>query len=194
MHSSAAPAEVGGAGVHRIELLLSLIREALVVHPGQAVRIASVGCDDGQEIATALERWPDIGPRLDFCVLGNAAGVDALSRRRLAAQARRHGAGLAFVPTDAGARGEAPALGRGLGSRHLIYCDGLSTGTRPHLGALLPSLHEALTPGGLLALVCPPANEETASELLGWGRSIAGNSIEVRETPFGLHCFLAIRR
>jgi hypothetical protein len=190
-----APALVEtGADNPSVEFLLSLIRETLVAHPRQSVRIASVGCSEGREVAIALERWPEVGPRLDVAVLGTFANGDDVSRRSLTRLAGNAGATLRFLLVDESRPVDAGELSASIGARDLIYCDGQSQPGGESLLSLLPHLHGRLSPGGLLVLLNATANDESGADLVAWARSVPGNSVEVRQMPFGPLAFLAIRR
>lgn len=189
-----SPLTDSSTGSHSTEFFLSLIREALVVHPRGPVRIASVGCSGGQEVAVAVERWPEVAARLDVAVLGHLYSSDGPLRRSLTDQAQAAGAALRFVPLGQSPVVDPREICREMGARHLVYCDGTSLPVAGGLAALLPALHGALLPGGVLVLVNAAANEQSDGDLVSWAGSGPGTSVEVRHSPFGLHCFLAIRR
>ena len=186
-----------GAAVHRVELLLSLIRESLVASGRQPVRVATLGSDDGLEVGVALDRWPEIGPRLDVMILTGGPPPSPVSglpaaERWLTALANRRGAIVRFLASET-LDPEDGALARSVGSRHLIYCARLPE-TPSAIPQLLPVLHDLVLPGGALALPNPPANTAEAGAILAWTRALPGPTVELRHSLLGPCSFLVVRR
>jgi extracellular factor (EF) 3-hydroxypalmitic acid methyl ester biosynthesis protein len=205
-----APAQ---ANINRIELLLGFIREALVQHPTGRIRIASVGCGPAKEIAAALERYPEVGARLDIALIDQEERSIAYCERTLTPLANRTGARIQFIKESIRRLLVAKELSRALGHRELVYSAGLFDYLNERsFSALLSSLYETLTPNGVLAVGNVAINNPSRAAMeyfLEWflihrsaddlrrqasTLSPTPAAVEVCSEPLGVNLFLSIRR
>ena len=112
------------ANINRIDLLSGLIRDLAVARPGR-LRIASVGCGPAHEIAVALRRWPELGPRLEVALIDQEECSIASCERTLTPLANETGARIQFIRESIRRLIVAQELSKTLGVRELIYSAGL---------------------------------------------------------------------
>ncbi len=202
------------ANINRLEYLSRRIREAVEARrTGARVQVASIGCGPAREIGFLLERWPEIGPRLDVALIDQEERSIEYCERTLAPLATQTGARIQFIRESIRRLLTARQLSQTLGARDFIYSAGLFDYLNERtFTALLSALYDALVLGGLLAVGnvalhnpsrwameyfsewflhhrSPEALRRLAEPLVP-----APSSVEVDAEPLGLNYFLLVRR
>jgi hypothetical protein len=171
------------------ELILALVREALVQGPTGAVRIASVGCAPAIEIATALERWPEVGPRLAMVMVAPGGGPgSAAFNHGLLAQAAWTGARIDLVSVDPQRALRDRAI-RALGRFDLIYsADWLAGLPMAEARSWIGAFREALASDGVMAFGATAADVRRMRSLLPPRLSLAAEVMQARSGDGQLLC------
>jgi extracellular factor (EF) 3-hydroxypalmitic acid methyl ester biosynthesis protein len=201
------------ANVNRIEYLVGRIRAVLASTREGRARVASIGCGPAREIAVVLERWPDLGPRLDLTLVDQEERAVRYCERTLAPVAAATGARVRFIQASIRSLLLARGLGTALGERDLIYSAGLFDYLDHRCSvALLRGLYQALAPGGTMAIGNVAADNpsraameffcdwflvhRTAEEMRALARGLrpAPLAIDVEAEPLGVNLFLVVSR
>jgi extracellular factor (EF) 3-hydroxypalmitic acid methyl ester biosynthesis protein len=141
------------ANINRLTYLDDKIRAAVAASTRERIRVASIGCGPAQEIRVLLERAPELGPRLEVALIDQEERSIAYCERTLAPVAVRSGARIQFIRESIRRLLGAKRLSQALGQRELIYSAGLFDYLSDRsFSALLGTLYEALSPGGLVAV------------------------------------------
>ena len=201
------------ANINRIELLQSYVQDALAAKPEARVRIASIGCGPAHEIASILQRCPELGPRLDVALIDQEERSIAFCERTLSPLANRTGARIQFIRESIRRLLVAKELSRALGQRELVYSAGLFDYLNERsFNALLAALYETVVPGGVLAVGNVAINNPSRAimeyfyewflihrsreDLLQFAERLRPGParMEVRAEPLGLNLFLTVRK
>ncbi len=212
MYAAQEPA--ARANINRIAYLGRAIRGALDHVPvGQRARIASIGCGPAREIFELLQANPELGPRLQIALIDQEEQAIKYCERTLGPVAAASGARVEYIKESVRRLLTERQLLHVLGQRDLIYSAGLFDYLSDRtFAALLSSLYDALSPGGLLAIGNVAEQNPTRwfmEYCLDWflihrsraqltdlgGRlSPAPASVSVDAEPLGVNLFLLIRR
>ncbi|MGA9522382.1 MAG: class I SAM-dependent methyltransferase [Myxococcaceae bacterium] len=201
------------ANINRLTYLGDLIRHVVQGVPDGRVRIASVGCGPAQEISELLESYPELGRRLEVTLIDQEERSMAFGERTLAPVAARTGLRCHFVREAIRRLLGSKSLATALGEQHLIYSAGLFDYLNERsFVALLSSLHDALRPGGTLAVGNVAEGNpsrwtmeyfsdwflihRSRADLLRLAESLTPDpaSVTVDAEPLGLNLFLLLRR
>ncbi|MSP60913.1 MAG: class I SAM-dependent methyltransferase [Myxococcales bacterium] len=201
------------ANINRIDYLGEKIRSCIAHSDRARVGVASIGCGPAREIATLLERSPELGPRLDVALIDQEERSIEYCERTLAPLARRTGARVKFIRESIRRLLTAQRLSRTLGERELIYSAGLFDYLNDRsFGALLRALYDALVPRGLLAIGNVALHNPSryameyfsdwflihrapdALRALGGSLNPAPSSVVVDAEALGINYFVLIRR
>ncbi|MBX3125564.1 MAG: hypothetical protein KF718_02570 [Polyangiaceae bacterium] len=196
------------ANINRLEYLGRLIREALASSSGR-LRVASIGCGPGREISKLLDESPELGARLDIALVDQEERALAFCERTVAPLAVRTGARVQVIKESVRRLLTTKRLSAALGEREFIYSAGLFDYLNQRtVGVLMPTLYEALVPGGSLAIGNVAAHNptrhfmeycldwflihRTPAELLAFAEPLAATRVEVDAEPLGVNLFLRV--
>jgi extracellular factor (EF) 3-hydroxypalmitic acid methyl ester biosynthesis protein len=147
----AAQEPAAQATVNRLEYIQSKIRAAMPATGQERLRVASIGCGPAHELRRLLERWPDLGARLEVALIDQEDRALTYCERMLAPIAARTNARVHVIRESVRRLLGTQKLSETLGSRDLIYSAGLfDYFSDRSFAVLLAALYEALTPGGQL--------------------------------------------
>jgi extracellular factor (EF) 3-hydroxypalmitic acid methyl ester biosynthesis protein len=211
IHGTQEPASV--ANINRLEYLSDIGISVCERHTGTPVRFASIGCGPAREVASLLQRRPDLGSHLSIALIDQEPKAIEYCEKTLSPLTHETGAKFEFVRESIRTLISNKQLSRVLGARHFIYSAGLFDylNTRT-FQALLHSLYEALIPGGTLAVgnvgTHNPSRQvmeyyldwflihRSEEELLRLARSLAPTpaSVRVDAEKSGVNLFLLITK
>lgn len=209
----AAQEPAAQANINRIEYLGRAIREVMSRASSGRVRVASVGCGPAREIFELLKAEPALGPRLQIALIDQEEQAIKYCERTLGPVAAATGARVEYIRESVRRLLTERQLLHVLGQRDFIYSAGLFDYLSDRtFSALLSSLYDALSPGGLLAIGNVAEHNPTRwfmeycldwflihrsrKELLELGQRLSPTpaSASVDAEPLGVNLFLLIRR
>lgn len=213
LNSYAAQEPAARANINRLDYLGVQIARIIAASPSPRVRIASIGCGPGREIAQLLERSPELGSRLDVALIDQEDRVISYLQRTLGPIAARTGTRLQLIKESVRRLLSQKRLSLALGARDFVYSAGLFDylNDRSFQG-LLSALYETLNPGGLLAVGNVAAVNPTRwfmEYCLDWflihrspeelsafaaGLQPAPSSVRVDSEPLGVNLFLLVQK
>jgi extracellular factor (EF) 3-hydroxypalmitic acid methyl ester biosynthesis protein len=201
------------ANINGVEYLVGRMRAALESPRDERVRVVSIGCGPAREIFVLLQRWPELGPRLDITLVDQEERAVRYCERTLAPLAAATGARIRSIQAGIRPLVLSRGLGTALGECDLIYSAGLFDYLDDRcFAALLRGLYHALASGGTVVIgnvaadnPSRPAMEffcdwflmhRDAEELrtLAGGLKPAPGAVEVEAEPLGVNLFLTVSR
>jgi len=175
--------------------------------------VASVGCGPAREIFELLKAEPALGPRLQIALIDQEEQAIKYCERTLGPLAAAAGARVEYIRESVRRLLTERQLLDVLGQRDFIYSAGLFDYLSDRtFSALLSSLYDALSPGGLLAVGNVAEHNPTRwfmeycldwflihrskTELLTLGQRLvpSPSSTNVDAEPLGVNLFLLIHR
>ncbi len=211
VYAAQEPAAV--ANINRLDYLGEKVRGLLAQHPGERLRIASIGCGPARELSLLLEQSPELGSRLDVALIDQEERVVTYCERTLGPLAASTGARVQFIRESVRRLLTTRKLSATLGERDFIYSAGLFDYLNQRsFAALIASLFEALAPEGQLAIGNVAAHNPTRwfmeycldwylihrspADLVAFARDLSPtpSRIEVDAEPLGVNLFLRVWR
>ena len=149
----AAQEPAAQANINRIGYLRRLISNVLERASGRRARIASIGCGPAKEIVELLRAEPGLGERLQIALVDQEEQAIRYCERTLGPVAAATGARVEYIRESVRRLLTERQLLHVLGQRDLIYSAGLFDYlSQRTFSALLSSLYDALSDGGLLVV------------------------------------------
>lgn len=213
MNIYAASEAAGQATRNRVDYFGDRIRAEVAKSSRDRIRIASIGCGPAREIATLLERTPEVGHRLEIALLDQDERSITYCEKTLTPLAQSTGARIQFVRESVRRLLATRTLGAALGQREFVYSAGLFDYLSDRsFSQLMASLYSALDEGGTMAIGNFSINHpsrwmmeyycdwflilRSREQLAAFAQELdpAPSSVVIEAEPAGVNLFLVVQR